>query len=342
MVPAGTYTAGIFPTSAVAPKNTSIYVGHTDVDGIQIVIPVTKCVPGRAVVEGDGPIPNLNFSLAELSGNAASSVSTASVFPLADGKFGILLPEGESRMTLRPTSLPSGYILKSFTYGSVDLLRDPLRVPSAVSSSLLLTFAADPGSWANVSGRVTGIDPTARTYRVQLTDQRELLAVVQPDGSFNFGKVLRGNHTMNLTSLGGIPVSKPIVVAGQDVTAFEFTAPSQKEVVGHVATEGGDQKYISFDLVLRGSVGSVAVYVSSGPDGNFKIALPEGESQVSVSGLPTGAVKSLTYGDADLLKGPLRVSRTDTAELRVIVVSGLARGGVLGGIRNYGPNACGM
>jgi hypothetical protein len=341
MVPAGTYTASIFPTPAVASKNTSIYVGRTDVDGIQIVIPVTKCVPGRAVVEGDGPIPNLNFSLAELSGNAASSVSTASVFPLADGRFGILLPEGERRMTLRPTSLPSGYTLKSFTYGSVDLLRDLLRVSSADSSSLLLTFAADPGSWANVSGRVTGIDPMARTYRVQLTDQREVLAVVQPDGSFNFGKVLRGNHTMALTSLGGIPVSKPIVVAGQDITAFEFIAPSQKEVVGHVTTEGGAQRYVSFNLVLRGSAGSAAVYVSAGPDGNFKIALPEGESQVSVSGLPAGAVKSITYGDADLLKGPLHVSRTDSAELRVTVAAGTT-GGVLGGIRNYGPNACGM
>jgi hypothetical protein len=337
----GTYTASIFPTPAVAPKNTSIYVGRTDVDNIQIVIPVTKCVPGRAVVEGDGPIPNLNFSFAELAGNAASSVSTATVFPLADGKFGILLPEGEHRMTLLPTSLPPGYSLKSFTYGSVDLLRSPLQVSSADSPLLLLTFAADPGSWANVSGRVTGIDPTARTYRVQLTAQRGLVAVVQPDGSFNFGKVLRGNHTIALTSPGGIPVSKPIVVAGQDITAFEFTAPFQKEVVGHVKTEGGDQRFISFDLVLRGSAGSVAVNVSARPDGNFKIALPEGESQVSVSGLPTGAVKSLTYGDADLLKGPLRVSRTDTAELQVTVAAGTT-GRVLGGVLSYGPNACGM
>ena len=221
------------------------------------------------------------------------------------------------------------------------MLRDPLRVSTADSSSLLLTFAADPGSWANVSGRVTGIDPTARAYRVQLTDQRDLLAVVQPDGSFNFGNVLRGNHTMALTSLGGIPVSRPIVVAGQDITAFEFIAPSQKEVVGRVTTEGGAQRYVTFNLVLRGSAGSIAVYVSAGADGNFKIALPEGESQVSVSGVPAGAVKSLTYGDADLLKGPLRVSRTDTAELRVTVAAGTA-GGVLGGIRNYGPNACGM
>jgi hypothetical protein len=343
MVPAGTYTASVFPTPALGPRNTSIYVGRTDVDGIQIVIPATKCLPGRAVVEGDGPIPNLNFSLAELPGNAAASnVSTASVSPLADGKFGVLLPEGERRVTLRPNSLPSGYSLKSFTYGSVDLLRDPLRVSSADSSSLLLTFAADPGSWANVSGRVTGVDPTARTYRVQLTDPRDLLAVVQPDGSFSFGKVLRGNHTMSLTSLGGIPVSKPIVVAGQDITAFEFTAPAQKEVAGHVTTEGGGQRFVSFDLVLRGSAaGSVAVRVSAGPDGNFKVALPEGESQVSLSGLPTGAVKSARYGDADLLKGPLRVSRTDTAVLQVTVAAGTT-GTVLGGIRNYGPNACGM
>ena len=162
--------------------------------------------------------------------------------------------------------------------------------------------------------------------------------MVQPDGSFGLGKVLRGNHTVSL--LGGIPVSKSLVVAGQDITTFELAAPPQKEVVGHITQEGGGQEFVSFDLVLRGSAaGSVSLHASAGRDGNFKLALPEGESQVSVSGVRPGTIKSLHYGDVDLLKEPLRVSRTDTAELRVTVAAG-TRGGVLGGVLSNGPNGC--
>ena len=334
MVLPGTYTAQIVPPVSNPPRVT-VMVGHKDVEGLQIVIPLMKCVPGRAVVEGDGPIPNLSFRLP----TSPDQVSALSVVPPDHGQFGILLPEGERRITFNTQSLPPGYTLKSFTYGSVDLLRDPLNIVSADSSQLLLTFTAAPGSWAKVSGRVTGIDTKARTYQVSIPGLRLLQSNVQPDGSFSIEKVLRGNYTLSLTSLGGIPASKPIAVTGQDITGLEFVAPPQKEVTGHVTTEDVGQRFASFNLLLRGSAGSVGIYVSAGPDGNFKVALPEGESQVSVSGVPANAVRSLTYGGVDLLKAPLRVTRGDTAELQVTLAAGTV-GGVFGGILNSGPNSC--
>jgi hypothetical protein len=334
MVLPGTYTAQIVPPPGNPPRVT-VVVGRKDVEGVQIVIPVMKCVPGRVVVEGDGPIPNLSFRL-----TPADQVSTLSVMPPDHGRFGILLPEGERRITFNAQLLPPGYTLKSFTYGSTDLSRDPLNIVTADSSQLLLTFAAAPGSWAKVSGRITGIDPKARTYQVSIPGLRPLQANVQPDGSFSFEKVLRGNYTMSLTSLGGIPASKPIAVTGQDITGMEFVAPPQKEVTGHVTVEGGAQRFTSFTLVVRGSsAGSVGIYVSAGPDGNFKVALPEGESQVTVSGIPPNAVRSLTYGVVDLLKAPLRVTRADAAELQVTLTAGTV-GGVLGGILDSGPSSC--
>jgi hypothetical protein len=198
---------------------------------------------------------------------------------------------------------------------------------------------------------VTGIDPTARTHRVQIADQRGALTfstIVQRDGSFSFGKLLRGNYTVSLSSVGGIPVSKPLFVVGQDITAFELAAPPQREVAGHITLEGGVLQSAGFDVVLRGNTaGSVTLRVYAGPDGNFKIPLPEGESQVSVYGILGGAaIKSLYYGDVDLLKEPLRVSRTDTAQLRVTLAAGTGGGvvgGVLGGIltdATNGSNAC--
>src|SRR4029453_11337458 len=125
---------------------------------------------------------------------------------------------------------------------------------------------------------------------------------------------------------------KPLFVTGQNLTAFELAAPPQKEVAGHVTLEGGGQQSFRFDLILRGNVtGALSLPVFAGPDGNFKVPLPEGESRVSISSVPSGVIKSLHYGDVDLLKDPLRLSRTDTADLRVTVAAGTG-GGVVGGI----------
>ena len=335
MILPGFYTAQLVPAPPSVPPNLSIYVGRKDVDGVQIAIPVTRCIPGQVVVDGNGPIPPLSFSL-----TPSTTPPVLNVRPPESGQFGILLPEGERRITLNPTSLPQGYRIKSFTYGSTDLLRDPLRVAGGDPSKLLLTLEASPGSWVRVSGRVTGIDPRARPYTVTMAvGATEFRATVQPDASFSFDKVWRGSYTMQLVSMGGIPASKAVTVPAQDITGLEFAAPPQKEVTGRVTVEGAPG-FTSFLLTLRGSsAGAVGVTVTAGADGNFKIALPEGESQVSVSGVPPGSVKWLTYGGVDLLKSPLRVTRDDTAELQVSLAVN-ARGGVLGGILNSGPSSC--
>jgi hypothetical protein len=325
MVLRGTYTARISPAPAVAPPFVSVAVGNKDVDGVQIEIPVTKCVPGRVIVAGDGPIPGVTFTF---TGAAGSNIAVITPGP---GQFGILLPESERRVSL--TSLfPAGYSVKSLTYGSVDLLRNPLKVAGADSSELVLTFAAEPHSWVNVSGRVTGIDPSARKYRLAMTGLQQKEIPLQSDGSFEFTNVLRGSHNLNLTAAGGIPVSKSIVVVDKDMNDVEIAAPPQREVVGTVVVEGGGRGFFYFTLTLKGTSGTRSVAVAS--DGTFKVALAEGESQVSISGIAANFVKSFTYGGTDILKAPFRVSRTDSAELRLTLSSGATDvvGGVVGGI----------
>jgi hypothetical protein len=56
MVLRGTYGAH-HPAPAVAPPAVPVAVANKDVDGVQIEIPVMKCVPGRVMVEGDGRFP---------------------------------------------------------------------------------------------------------------------------------------------------------------------------------------------------------------------------------------------------------------------------------------------
>jgi hypothetical protein len=315
MVLRGTYTARIIPAPTVALPPFPVVVGNKNVENVLIDIPVTKCVPGRVLVEGDGPVPGVTFSFAGASGN-----STAVITP-GPGQFGILLPEGERRVSLT-SSFPMGYSIKSLTYGSLDLLRNPMKIAGTDSSELVLTFAAEPYSWVKVSGRVTGIDLSARKYRLAMTGLQPKEVQLQPDGSFEFTDVLRGSHNLNLTSLGGIPVSKSIVVVDKDMTGVEIAAPPQKEVVGRVVVEGSRPGFFYFYLALKENSGIRSVNPAVGTDGTFKIALAEGETQVSISGVAANAVKSFTYGDADILKAPLRVSRTDSKELLLTLSAG--------------------
>jgi hypothetical protein len=140
-----------------------------------------RCVPLDVTVEGGGPPPrSLAFSL-----TGAAARSTAVVFTSTTG---ILLPADERRIVLT-TPLPEGYTLRRFTYGGDDLLQDPLRVGAGPASALSLTFTAAPGSWATVSGRLTGVDLAARDYYVSLNsgavqqEERRLVArSIPPEG----------------------------------------------------------------------------------------------------------------------------------------------------------------
>ena len=296
--------------------------------------PAAKCIAGRVIVEGNGPIPGLTFTITGGPRNV-----TASVWPAESGSFGILLPSGGRGVILNPASLPQGYSVKSLTYGATDLLREPLTVSDSNSVELVVIFATAPGSWFGVSGRVTGIDPSARTYHVTMSGRRPLDAVVQPDGSFAFAKVFPGNYALELSAPGGIAATATAVVADKDV-AVVIAAPAQREVTGRVVAEGGGRPRVySFALQLKGSSGTRSIWASPGSDGVFKVALPEGENQVSIAGISPGSIKSLTYGDTDLLKGPLRVARTDTAEL-LLTVAADATSGVTGGIPFNGPDSC--
>jgi hypothetical protein len=300
--------------------------------------PVVRCVPGRAVVEGDGPIPPLTFTLTGGPGQGAQTVR-----PDGNGRFGVLVPAGGRRIALSQLSQPPGYSVKSFTYGSADLLRDPLMVSASDSSEIVVTFATAPGSWFRVSGRATGIDRSARTYRVTMSGRWPLQSVVQPDGTFSFPQVVRGSYTLELGAPGGIRVSTTAIVADKDVV-LNIASPRQREVTGRLAVEGGGRPQISsFSLLLEGSSGTWTVAGIAVSDGMFKIALPEGETLVSVSDLASSAIKSLTYGDIDLLKAPLRVTSTDTAELQLTVAAGTTTGvpgGVLAGINFNNSATC--
>jgi TonB family protein len=127
----GTYSARITPALPVAA--TTFTVGNRDVTDVAIALQPLKEI--RGVITNGNVSGMLRFSWNESSG--PNTTATASQI---DGKFTLLVPEGERRITL---DMP-GYTVQSFTYGSVDLLKEPLRVSFSDVEEFRITLTPGP------------------------------------------------------------------------------------------------------------------------------------------------------------------------------------------------------
>jgi hypothetical protein len=181
--------------------NVPVVVAITDVTNVEIAVPRLKDVTGHLVIEGGGPYPLLAIpfvSLPAAIGAPGASGTLPTIRPGTDGTFHIGLPVGESRMA-NFISLPPGYTVKSLTYGSTDLLTNPLKiaVTDALELQISLVNSATP---AKVSGRIEGLDLStlAKTpVRVTMTSPSFMVPLtvdVRPDGTFEFFKVYPGSY----------------------------------------------------------------------------------------------------------------------------------------------------
>src|SRR5262249_30546656 len=130
------------------------------------------------------------------------------------------------------------YTLKSFTYGTTDLLKDSLRVAISDKAQLNIGFDTSAVTPANVSGRVTGL-LTTKGVRVVLWSPNlgSTEAPVNPDGSFTFSKVLSGSYNARL-SLSGLSAGTAVTVGTSDVTGVVIAYPRDFIVTGHIIVEG--------------------------------------------------------------------------------------------------------
>ncbi len=262
-----------------------------------------------------------------------------------DGTFKAALPEGQYRITAMPqfrNASGSVYAVKAFTYGTTDLTKDAVSVSSTDTASLKLTFGpTTPVTWLKVTGRVTGIDSSSlavNSLTVTLNGSGLLTSwtsTVKPDGSFEFPKVYPGTYTARITapntgSAGNLNfgmATTTINLAGTDVTGIEIAVPRQKDITGRVTLEGrGPMPRFGMPLApLPGTPNSQIQFlnINPQPDGTFRVTIPEGERQIGAAGnLPAGyTLKSMTYGTTDVLKSPLKVAVSDSAELRVTLTT---------------------
>jgi len=168
---------------------------------------------------------------------------------------------------------------------------------------------------------------------------------INPDGSFEFPRVLPGSYTARMTPAMPIPPI-PLFVTNRDLTGVEIAIPAMKEITGHVVVEGLGQvtPRLNFTLADSRSSSSASAVGFAMPDGSFRVTLPEGDRRLTLN-VPGYTVKSLTYGTVDVLRNPLlKIAGADSAEFSVVLsptaavtgigvgVPGGVPGGVLGGV----------
>jgi hypothetical protein len=271
-----------------------------------------RVVSGRLSVEGGAPAPSsftlpltmgVGAPIAALPTPALLASRALTIRPHVDGTFRVQLPPGEYRLG-SPAGLPPGYTLQSIVYGGVDLLSSPLKISSNDSAELLINLATNgPAPTVSVSGRVTGIS-AGQVRRISLREPTggELSAALETnvgdDGSFTFPKVLPGNYIVYFR----LRAQTQVTVGNRDVTGVIVAVPTDILVAGHVFVEG--TQTVPPATIIEGN-GKAA---TSNRTGTFVLSLGNGENSISVRNIPEPyRLKSITYGDVDLQKLPLKL-----------------------------------
>jgi hypothetical protein len=220
--------------SILASPNVTVTVANADLGSVEIRVPSLKDITGHVVIEGGGPYPLFALPLIGLSasiGIAGPSGTLPTIRPGTDGTFHIGLPAGEIQAA-NFVGLPPGYTVKSFTYGSTDLLKNPLKIATTdpLELQISLVNSATP---VKVSGRVEGVDlnTLAKTpVRITMTSPSFMVPLTvdaRPDGTFEFSRVYPGNYRL-LAETGLSQAQRlftPLIVADKEITDLVITIP---------------------------------------------------------------------------------------------------------------------
>ena len=159
--------------------------------------------------------------------------------------------------------------------------------------------------------------------------QGRLTQMVIPgaDGSFEFTNVVPGTYRIGLSPLNG---SQPQQIRVEDKDIHVEIRTGTFEVSGRVVIQRDTRTAdalpnlrLAFAIANPATPGarSLLLFVSV-HDGAFTLAVPYGNSRVSVANVPAGLiVKALTYGSANLLTDELKINPGVKEELKVVLES---------------------
>ena len=239
-----------------------------------------------------------------------------------DGTFPLRLGQGDNEVKIE--RIPIGYTVKSVTYGSLDLLKNTLRLQQATpADTIVLTLAPPPdGSVAGVkvSGKITNLPPSeffppprVGTRVRLLLGQQQFETPMSLDGTFEFPAVPRGVYRIGVCCFPfSTALSQPTVeVADRDLTSVVVALPIVT-VVGHVTVVGPGGQAVSnrpasFGIRYSSPRGAGGGGVKTRDDTIFAMVPPIGPVSLVFDLPPNYSVKSETYGAIDLLKTSLNV-----------------------------------
>ena len=332
---------GIYRASSASAVLESITVQDRDIEGIEIhAVPPQRDFIIELVANDEAPKPH--FSLLFTRTQKINGVEPLKAYVssnlLRNTQW---LPEGEYRVEVRDFP-DTDYEIKSITTGSTNLLKETLKIAEdGDRKPIIVTIAAKSGSHeVKVSGRVAGREnlKAPESTRISMTSTTtELDAPLDAAGRFEFPRVLPGIYSLGIDPYVATIPHTTVVVGPDNVANIQLEIPAERTVAGRVVIEDG---YAMPPTRLRAWINAASglpapphgrMYVQLGgptidteldigPAGSFKIVLPEGDHRIEIGGLSAKSyeVKSLTYGSTDLLKGPLKISGSDS---RNIVVS---------------------
>ena len=348
------------PLSPIIP----VRVANTDVRNLEMVVSRAKQVNGQATLDGSGPLPLVRLLLKPVNDPTANPAIKAlspsgfvtndafaglapitpmlDISPRPDGTFVVKMPDGDWNVTVYG-GLPAGYAIQALTYGTVDVLRGPLRVRLSDNATIRFVVSNSTNRLSKVYGRITGLTPQmisrgpmsvslrgpmSRGGPVPINTQPRT-AAVRADGTFEIDEVLPGDYSVMVTGLDTLDLAGArLAVTNADVRDFEIEI-LRREIRGKVIVEGGGPMVTALTLSFKevqepGSpVGGFKI-LNAGirplPDGTFTALLPEEEQLVNTGygGAPCGyKLRSLIYGATDVLKLPLKVLKAYTSELQI-------------------------
>jgi hypothetical protein len=239
------------------------------------------------------------------------------------------LPPGRYQIAAGLINLPTYYP------GSPDLAAATVVVVRAGATLAGMNFTLARSAGVTVSGRVSGVStsgtPVGLPLRVRMISTSapsSMETAVKPDGSFEFQRVSPGTYSAQVFPANFAPGAKSIVVGSVDVTGVEFKGPLL--VQGRVVLDSGvfrrdaaSTPILRMEALGTGTNGPVAI-APIRPDGSFTFSLKPGAYSIAITGHRFGVYrKSIMYASTDLLRAPLVL--TDSASAEIIVTLTTAR-----------------
>jgi hypothetical protein len=184
-------------------------VSDSDVMGLDLVVPLESRITVTVTVDDNIPLPPVTVSFAGVLGGREAQRPSAEVLTLPVRTYPnrtlyTALQAGEHRVVV--SGFPSPYFVKSITAGARNLLKEPLLVEGIGPLEIVVTLALPPGNTVKVGGRVIlppgfSLTPSQTVSLYVPRSDTSLQAAINPDGTFEFAKVQRGEYEATLRDL---------------------------------------------------------------------------------------------------------------------------------------------